>query len=105
MIPANLATVFPKLGEPDTARAWMGRAVAADSANPMVDYCAALTWWQLGEKDRGIEWLHRSVSAGYPVVWLRDSPIFHEWREDARFRALISDAEPAPIAGNQGERR
>jgi tetratricopeptide (TPR) repeat protein len=95
MIPANLATVFPKLDMPDSARASLRIALRADSANSMVQYCAALTQWQLGERAQAIAWLARAVHGGYPVVWLRDSPIFRSWRSEADFRALIADAAPA----------
>jgi len=102
MIPANLATVFPKLGQPDSARAYLGRALAADSANAVVQYCAALTCWQLGEEDRAIRWLGQAVQAGYPpVAWLRDSPIFKEWNDRQDFRGLLARAgaqSPSPGA-------
>ena len=64
----------------------------ADSANSMVQYCAALTYWQLNEKDRGVAWLEKSVQGGYPTAWLRDSPIFQEWRANPAFRALVGEA-------------
>jgi len=92
MIPANLATVFPKLGAPDSARVYLNRALEADSTNAMVMCCAALTFWQLAEKDRAIKWLVKAVQGGYPVAWLRDSPVFREWRDQEGFRALIADA-------------
>ena len=95
MIPANLATVFPKLGRPDSARVYLHRALDADSTNTMVMYCAALTCWQLEEKDRAIKWLVKAVRGGYPAGWLRDSPIFREWRDQEGFRALIASAGPA----------
>ena len=92
MIPANLATVFPKLDQPDSARAYLRTALAADSANSRVACCAALTYWQLGEKDQALRWLGKSVRAGYPLAWLRDSPIFQPWRDEAGFRTLIAGA-------------
>jgi len=94
MIPANLATVFPKLGQPDSARACLNEALKADSANSMVQYCAALTHWELDEKPQGLAWLERAVRGGYPVVWLRDSPVFQPWRSEPGFQALIADAGP-----------
>jgi tetratricopeptide (TPR) repeat protein len=94
MIPANLATVFPKLGQPDSARLSLAVALNADSANSMVQYCAALTCWQLDQKQQGIAWLDRAVRGGYPVVWLKDSPVFHTWRMEPGFQALIADAGP-----------
>ncbi|NOT33882.1 MAG: protein kinase [Candidatus Eisenbacteria bacterium] len=107
MIPAHLATLLPKLGQPDSARTELRRALAADSANSMVQYCAALTLWQLGERDRATTWLERAVQGGYPLAWLRDSPIFEEWRAERRFGALIAaiDPQPQPISSSPGERR
>lgn len=89
---ADMATVFAKLGERDSAHVYLDRALAADSTNPMVQYCAALTHWQWNDRERAIGWLEKSVHGGYPVVWLRDSPIFREWREVPRFRALVGDS-------------
>ena len=43
-----------------------------------------------------MSWLEKSVRGGYPVVWLRDAPMFKEWRRVAEFRALIGEAGPAP---------
>jgi serine/threonine-protein kinase len=96
MIPANLSTVFPKIGQPDSARAHLRLALHADSTNAMVQYCAALTYWQLADRGRALAWLERAVRNGYPVAWLRDSPIFQEWRGEAAFRALIAGAGPQP---------
>ena len=95
-IPANLAVVFARVGQPDSARTYLGRALSSDSANPMVQYCAALTCWQLDEKDRAITWLERSVHGGYPTAWLRDSPMFREWRAIPAFRALVGEASSRP---------
>jgi len=94
-IAANLATVFGRLGQPDSARHYLGQALRADSANSMVQYYAALAHWQLGERDRALTWLTRSVEGGYPTRWLRDSPMFRDWREVEGFRALIGKASPA----------
>src|SRR6185436_18033228 len=94
MIPANLAMVFARIGQPDSARSYLFRAVSADSTSPMVGYCAALTNWQLGERPRAIAWLRQSVHGGYPTAWLRDSPIFGEWRVVPEFRMLAGLSLP-----------
>jgi tetratricopeptide (TPR) repeat protein len=96
MIPADLANIFARLGQPDSARVYIARAVSADSTNPNVAYCAALTYWQLGERDKAIAWLQKSVHGGYPTAWLRDSPVFVEWRTIPEFRALVGAATPGP---------
>jgi tetratricopeptide (TPR) repeat protein/tRNA A-37 threonylcarbamoyl transferase component Bud32 len=103
MIPANLATVFPKLGQPDSARVYLKRALAADSANTTVQYCAALTYWQLSERDQALRWLDKSVQAGFPTAWLKDSPVFREWKGEERFRAILTRAaarSPSPTSPN-----
>jgi hypothetical protein len=94
MIPANLSTVYPKLGHADSARIYLRQALSADSTNSMVQYCAALTCWQLEEKGQAIAWLEKAVRGGYPVAWLRDSPVFQQWRDEQGFRALIADTHP-----------
>jgi eukaryotic-like serine/threonine-protein kinase len=96
MIPAYLSTVFPKLGQPDSARAYLRQALAADSANAMVQCCAALTCWQLSERDQAVRWLDRAVHNGYPVAWLRDSPVFREWNAREDFRALLAQSSVGP---------
>jgi serine/threonine-protein kinase len=92
MIPAYLATVYPKLGQPDSARVYLDVAIEAAGSNPMVGYCAALTYWQLNQRDEAVRWLAQSVSGGYPTVWLRDSPIFEDWHEHPGYRAILEEA-------------
>ncbi len=95
MIPAYLASVFPKLDQPDSARTYLTAALNADSGNVMVQYCAALTHWQLGERPRALGWLERAVTGGYPLAWLRDSPVHRDWRSESRFNALLASANSA----------
>jgi len=92
MIPANLSTVFPKLGQPDSARLYLRRALAVDSASAMVQCSAALTCWQLSERAEAVRWLGKAIQSGYPVAWLRDSPVFREWNGREDFRALLARA-------------
>jgi tetratricopeptide (TPR) repeat protein len=92
LIPAALATVFPKLGERDSSRLMLAQALAIDSTNSRVQYQAALALWQLGARGAAIDWLRRAVAGGYSVAWLRDSPIHREWRDDPGFQALVASA-------------
>ena len=96
MIPANLASVFPKLGLPDSARVYLDMVLKSNSTNPMAQYCVALTYWQLHERENALQAMEKSVRAGYPIAWLRDSPIFDEWRELEAFQALLGAASPEP---------
>lgn len=86
---ANLAQVYPKVGRPDSAAICIQASMANERENPMIQYCAAITYWQLEQKDHAIEWLERSVVGGYPVSWLRDSPVFDEWRSNDRFQQIL----------------
>ena len=95
-IAAALAPVFARLGEPDSARSYLAQALSADSSNSTVQCCAALTHWQLQDRDRALGWLARAVAGGYPTAWLKDSPMFRDWRPVAAFRALIAETGPAP---------
>jgi tetratricopeptide (TPR) repeat protein len=107
MIAARLSTVFPKLDAPDSARVMLQEALALDSLNSRVQYQAALTLWQLGDHDSAIRWLQRSIAGGFPAVWVRDSPVHRDWRQDPEFQALIASSNPAgntPSPG-KGERK
>jgi tetratricopeptide (TPR) repeat protein len=97
-IAANVAVLFARLAQPDSARFYLALAVQADTSNSIVGYCAALTYWQFGEKGRAMEWLAQAVRQGYPRVWLKDSPVFREWRGIPEFRALVGETEPGPKA-------
>lgn len=97
-VPANVAVLFARLAQPDSARLYLALAAKTDTSNSVVGYCAALTYWQLGEKGRAMEWLAQAVRQGYPKVWLRDSPVFREWRGIPEFRALVGETEPGPKA-------
>jgi hypothetical protein len=48
----------------------------------------------LGDRRRAVSWLGKAVRNGYPATWLRDSPVFDEWRVDSTFRALAAGAGP-----------
>ncbi|MBU1700275.1 MAG: protein kinase [Candidatus Eisenbacteria bacterium] len=91
MIYANLAQIYPKIDKPDSARICLEAALAGDPENPMIQFCAALTFWQLHESDKALDWLGKSVAGGYPVSWLRDSPIFDEWRPESRFQEIVKE--------------
>ena len=103
MIPAHLASTLPKLGEPDSAKAMLREALALDSLNSRVQYQAALTQWQLGDRGVAMDWLRRAVAGGFPVAWLRDSPVHRDWHADPGFRALLATVAPAANARSPGK--
>lgn len=88
---AEAADAFPKLGQPDSARVYIERSLEKSPDHPYVQYWAALVAWQLGARDEALDWLERAVANGYSSVWLRDSPIFDDWRDLPRFQAILED--------------
>ena len=95
VIPATLAVIYPRLGAPDSARTMLRTALAIDSLNSRVQYDAALALWGLGERERALDWLTRAVAGGYPVAWIRDSPVHREWRGTPGFDAVVANAAAA----------
>ena len=96
-IPAALASVFARLGEPDSSRFYLAAALRADSTNSTVQYLAALACWHLDDRKGAIGWLQRSVAGGYPIAWIKDSPMFKDWRQEAAYLALIGESgSPSP---------
>jgi serine/threonine-protein kinase len=90
MARANMAQIYPKIGRPDSAMVYIETAIASEPENPMIQYCAAITYWQLDQRDKALDWLEKSVTGGHPVSWLRDSPMFDEWRSEERFQAILT---------------
>ena len=107
MIAASLSTIYPKLDAPDSARVMLRQALALDSLNSRVQYQAALTLWQLGEMDAAVAWLRRAVAGGFPVVWLRDSPVHRDWDRAPGFRGILAGSSRAALdrSPTKGEAR
>jgi serine/threonine-protein kinase len=91
---SDLATIYPKVGEPDSARVRIERALGRDT-NLFIAFNAALTYWQLGEPETALDYLEQAVQAGYPALLIRDSAVFDAWRDEPRFRALFPPKEDA----------
>jgi tetratricopeptide (TPR) repeat protein len=89
---AQLGDIYPKLGQPDSARIAIERALALDPRNANVQYLAALACWQIGRRNEALERLQTAVKLGYPSVWIRDSAVFDDWRSLPQFQQMMSDA-------------
>jgi len=98
----NLAPVYARIGEPDSARAALARALDGNEGNPTFQYDAALTWWELGEPDTAVAWLGKAVAGGFPVRWIEDSPMFEAWHEVPEFRDLVNAAGDTGAPGSKG---
>lgn len=85
------AAVLAKLGEPDRARDWVGRALAIDADEPIIRYNAACVYTVLDDRDGAIACLEALVRQGGPSrSWIANDPDLDPLRSDPRFVALIA---------------
>ena len=89
----EMADMFPKLGEPDSAQVYIQRCLGREPDNQDVNYWAALVAWQLGRRDEALDFLEKAIDLGYPRVWIQDSVIFDEWREGSRLTAILESGD------------
>jgi len=85
-----LAAYQAMLGETRAAHEQIGQALQLMPRDPEVLYYAGLVYAQLGEKEKAIDALQKSVAAGYSPSAIRDTPNFSVLESDGRYRALIS---------------
>jgi tetratricopeptide (TPR) repeat protein len=72
------------------AKEEMARALQGAPADADVLFRAAILYNHFGEADKAIDFLGKSVTAGYSRTVIRDTPDFERIREDRRFRALLA---------------
>lgn len=81
-------------GQPERAREWLDRALDADRDEPAIMYNVACTYALLGELDKAIDLLDRSIQQGYGHrAWLSHDPDLAPLRENPRFQELLERLE------------
>ena len=84
------AAVLAELGEPERAAKWVGRAIAVDAEEPIIEYNAACVYVRLGRFDDAFKCLEASLGqGGLSRDWARNDPDLDSLRDDARFHALL----------------
>ncbi len=90
------ASVLAEMGEPDRAAAWVGRAVAIDRDEAIIQYNAACVYVALGRPDDALASLEAAVRYGkISTDWIRNDPDLDPLRGDPRFQALVAASEPS----------
>jgi serine/threonine protein kinase/tetratricopeptide (TPR) repeat protein len=87
----DLASYNVMLGDDQAARARLEEALAIDSDDLFVEYAAAHTYEQLGERDKALEWIGKALAKGYPVGEITRDPFMQKLKEDERFEQLLAD--------------
>ncbi len=70
------------------AREQLARALAAEPDNAEVLFRAAILYNHFGDREKTLDFLSKSVAAGYSKAVIRDTPDFDQLADDSRFRAL-----------------
>lgn len=71
------------------AKELLGRALKIAPGDPDVLFRAAICYNHFGEVEKTLDYLEKSVAAGYSVSMIQATPDFDHLRNDSRFRARI----------------
>jgi tetratricopeptide (TPR) repeat protein len=86
---AFIADYYAMLDQEQQAREQMARALQIAPTDADVLFRAAILHNHFGETDKTLEFLSKSVAAGYSRTVIRDTPDFDHLKDDPRFRALL----------------
>jgi eukaryotic-like serine/threonine-protein kinase len=86
---AFTADYYAMLDQEHQAREQMVRALEIAPADADVLFRAAILYNHFGDAGKTLEFLSKSVSAGYSRTVIRDTPDFDHLKNDPRFRALL----------------
>src|ERR1019366_4450756 len=86
---ALAADYYAMVDQEQQAREHMARALKIAPTDADVLFRAAILYNHFGDTEKTLEFLRRSVSAGYSRTVIRDTPDFDHLKNDSRFRALL----------------
>ena len=88
---AFTADYYAMLEQDSQARAQIARALEIAPADADVLFRAAILYNHFGDKEKTLEYLTKSVAAGYSRTVIRDTPDFDHLRDEPRFRTLLPE--------------
>jgi len=93
------ANSLARLGEREHSRQWSEQSVALAPNDPVILYNAACNLAQLGEPDRALDRLERSIESGVAVGdWIKHDPDFENLRDHPRFQAIVKRIAPKQVS-------
>jgi adenylate cyclase len=85
-----MGIVYARMGDKTEARKIAEQYESASWSDPNEAYTAAILFFALGEKDRGLELLDKACDfRSRRLVFLKTSPYFETVRQEPRFLALL----------------
>jgi tetratricopeptide (TPR) repeat protein len=84
----DLASFRIHLGETDEARRLVDRTLALEIDDPNSMVALAAVFEKLGERRDAIDWIGRSLAAGYPLQLIEDYLPFDDLRSDPAFKEI-----------------
>jgi tetratricopeptide (TPR) repeat protein len=87
---AFTADYYAMLDQEREAREQMARALQTAPEDADVLFRGAILYNHFGDPEKTLDFLTKSVAAGYSRTVIRDTPDFDHLKEDRRFRALLS---------------
>jgi Tfp pilus assembly protein PilF/TolB-like protein len=88
---AFIADYYAMLDQEREAREQMARALKTAPEDADVLFRGAILYNHFGDSRKTLDFLTRSVAAGYSRTLIRDTPDFDHLKDDQRFRALLSN--------------
>jgi len=77
------------LGYRREALSYLDRSLQLGHRNKDLLFNAALVYDQLGESGVALEWLEKSLAAGFSLQTVRDAPALDNLRSNPRFQELM----------------